>query len=419
MDRNFALALGLSFLVLMLWTMFTESTASPGAAQLPPPGETGRCGATEHEKKMIPEPVFPEPGGSSQPSWSKTCRSQRSQRSRQSRSRTRSTTRSSPRTVVACCSWRLKDYDVGEEFGGGAVDLVTFEPEQKPSLATPFDELGFGDLSRSAYSFEQPDSKTLVFTREQGGIRIRKTYLFEEERYLFRLRLELENGSDRQIRATFRTRWPAAMREESGFKDYSLVARSRRQSGAGACRVRPQHARDLRRQSTRGAAGVSLRGRLGRSAEPLFPGGADFRRPSRGRRALHPAGAGRRSHDRAGVPGGEHSTRPARRARASGVPRAQDPVASRSGGRPSRRGDPQGLVPVADSLLHLAAGRHVLRRPQLRRGDHHRDRHGAAADGAGDGPADEVDEEDGRAAAEDEGSPGEIRATIARSSPRR
>jgi YidC/Oxa1 family membrane protein insertase len=123
-------------------------------------------------------------------------------------------------------NWRLKDYDVGEEFGGAAVDMVTFDPEQKPTLATPFDELGFGDLSRSAYSVEQPDSKTLVFTREQGGVRVRKTYLFEEGRYLFRLRLELENGSDRQIRATFRTRWPAALREENGFKDYSLVTRA-------------------------------------------------------------------------------------------------------------------------------------------------------------------------------------------------
>jgi YidC/Oxa1 family membrane protein insertase len=63
-----------------------------------------------------------------------------------------------------------------------------------------------------------------VFTREEGGIRIRKTYLFEEDRYLFRLRMELENGSDRHVRATFRTLWPATMREESGFKDYSLVA---------------------------------------------------------------------------------------------------------------------------------------------------------------------------------------------------
>jgi len=122
--------------------------------------------------------------------------------------------------------WRLKEYDVGEELGGSPVDLVTFDPEQGSSLTTPFDELGFGDLSGSPYGFEQPDSKTLVFTREQGGVRIRKTYSFEEDGYLFRLRLELDNGSDRQIPATFRTRWPAAVREETGFKDYSLVARA-------------------------------------------------------------------------------------------------------------------------------------------------------------------------------------------------
>jgi len=120
--------------------------------------------------------------------------------------------------------WRLKQYDVGEEYGWAPVDLVTSRPEAGPALATPFDELGFGDLSRSAYAFEQPDSNTLVFTREEGGILVRKIYLFEEDRYLFRVRLEVVNGSDRHIGATFRTRWPAAVREESGFKDYSLVA---------------------------------------------------------------------------------------------------------------------------------------------------------------------------------------------------
>ena len=225
MDRNFALALGLSFLVLMLWTMFTESTRPPEPTQPPPLGEIGAVGDAE-QKEIIPEPVVPGPRASEpapvlQEVPVAQVPAEQIIEIQNSRYEAEFTTHGG-----GLISWRLKDYVVEEEFGGGAVDMVTFDSEQKSSLATPFDELGFGDLSRGAYDFEQPDSKTLVFTREQGGIRIRKTYSFQEERYLFRLRLELENGSERQIRATFRTRWPAAMLEESGFKDYSLVARA-------------------------------------------------------------------------------------------------------------------------------------------------------------------------------------------------
>jgi YidC/Oxa1 family membrane protein insertase len=224
-DRNFALALGLSFLVLMLWTMFTESTRPPDPAPPIPQGESSAVDAGE-QKEMVPEPVLPDLGASEPAPLVEEVPV--SQLPEEQIIEVQSALYSAEFTTRGggLLNWRLKDYDVGEEFGGAAVDMVTFDPEQKPTLATPFDELGFGDLSRSAYSVEQPDSKTLVFTREQGGVRVRKTYLFEEERYLFRLRLELENGSDRQIRATFRTRWPAALREENGFKDYSLVTRA-------------------------------------------------------------------------------------------------------------------------------------------------------------------------------------------------
>lgn len=223
MDRNFALALGLSFLVLMLWTMFTESNRPPEPVAESPLGES-EFTDREEPRSVAPEPVF----------------SEQVPRDYVAEVESASTVELFPEQRVeihnslydaefsthggSLLHWRLKDYDVGEEYGWAPVDLVTSEAELGPALATPFDELGFGDLSRSAYSFEQPDLNTLVFTREQGGIRIRKTYFFEEDRYLFRVRLEVENGSDRNIRATFRTRWPAALREESGFKDYSLVA---------------------------------------------------------------------------------------------------------------------------------------------------------------------------------------------------
>jgi len=222
-DRNFALALGLSFLVLMLWTMFSERSQPPDPTAPLPLGE-GELVDRGPKVDPTPEPVFPGAGVSERiPGIGDTASIQLPE---EQRVEIQNSLYDAEFTTYGggLLHWELKEYDVGEEYGWAPVDLVTIDPELGLALATPFDELGFGDLSRSAYTVEQLDANTLVFTSEQGGVRIRKTYLFEEERYLFRLRLELENDSDRDIRATFRTLWPARTREESGFKDYSLVA---------------------------------------------------------------------------------------------------------------------------------------------------------------------------------------------------
>ena len=223
MDRNFALALGLSFLVLMLWAMFTESTRPP--EPLLPLGEELAEDADRAERgEIAPEPAFPGPLGTEQaPLVADALAAEAPEEERVEVQKLLYEAEFSTHGGNLL-RWSLKDYDVGEEYGWAPVDLVTLDHQQAPALATPFDELGLGDLSRSAYTVEQPDANTLVFTREQGGIRIRKSYFFEDEGYLFRLRLELENDSDRHIQATFRTLWPAMMREETGFKDYSLAA---------------------------------------------------------------------------------------------------------------------------------------------------------------------------------------------------
>lgn len=222
-DRNFALALGLSFLVLMLWTMFSESTRPPDPDASNPPGEVAGS-AVREESEPTPGPSLEEPTLVEELPLAESAPAREEV----------------PEEIIELegklyqaaftthggnlLHWRLRDYDIGREYGNAPVDLVTLDQAEGLSLATPFEELGLGDLSRSAYRSERPDPNTLVFSREQAGVEIRKTYLLEEGRYLFRLRLEVENHSDRQIRATFRTRWPAAVHAESGFQDYSLVA---------------------------------------------------------------------------------------------------------------------------------------------------------------------------------------------------
>lgn len=224
MDRNFALALALSFLVLMLWTMLMEQRR-PAEGPLPPgegsTSEMAQPGEPVAQSLPATEPIPQQPPLFEEPVAIPEAADEEIIEFRTRLVDARFTTHG-----AALVSWALKEFEVAEELGSLPVQLVTFDAARQPSLATPFEELGFGDLSRGAYRAEQPDARTLVFTREQGGVRIRKTYFLREDDYLFRLHLELENRSNRHLRATFRTRWPAMMREESGFRDYSLAALS-------------------------------------------------------------------------------------------------------------------------------------------------------------------------------------------------
>ena len=91
------------------------------------------------------------------------------------------------------------------------------------ALATAFADLGVGDLARASYRAEQPDPQTLRFTLERDGLRIRKTYLFDDG-YSFRLQLEVENGSAAGVASSFVVGWPVTRRNSDDFTEYSVSA---------------------------------------------------------------------------------------------------------------------------------------------------------------------------------------------------
>ena len=70
---------------------------------------------------------------------------------------------------------------------------------------------------------EQPDPATLLFTATHRGVVLRKTYLFDRDGYSFRLRLEVDNGTDRHLRPTFRTTWPAKKTESDDYREFNVV----------------------------------------------------------------------------------------------------------------------------------------------------------------------------------------------------
>jgi YidC/Oxa1 family membrane protein insertase len=119
--------------------------------------------------------------------------------------------------------WELRTYRDAYQPGEPPVELTAFPTDRTVALATPLGALGYGDLSLAAFEIERSDSRSVVFTRTQAGIRVRKTYRVEEDSYLLTLRVEIENGSDRHLSPTFRIGWPTEGRETLDWSEHSLV----------------------------------------------------------------------------------------------------------------------------------------------------------------------------------------------------
>jgi YidC/Oxa1 family membrane protein insertase len=221
MDRNFLLAAALSILVLLAWQAYVVP---------PPPPPEDRAAATAPREEASPPAPTPE---ATAPPRSEAVAALGAEEPAALAAR-------GPEQRITLATelwqaeftshggglrrWELLGYEDASQPEHPLVEITTLGGEPDAALATPFEELGFGDLSRAEYLVERPDARTLVFTREQDGIRLRKTYTFEEGTYLFRLRMEVENRSERHVQPRFLTIWPATYRESADFREFNLVA---------------------------------------------------------------------------------------------------------------------------------------------------------------------------------------------------
>jgi YidC/Oxa1 family membrane protein insertase len=226
MDRNFLLAAALSILVLLAWQAYVVPPA-------PPPEERAeRVVRSDEPARPAPE----APGTAAAPPPVPPLAAPESEEQLVA-----AVARGPEQRVViagdlfeaeftshggALVRWELRGYDDASQPGRPPVEITTLGGEAEVALATPFEELGLGDLSRAEFQVERPDARTIVFTREQDGIRLRKIYALEEDGYLFRLRMEVENGSGRLVQPRFLTIWPAQFRESGDFREFNLVAYS-------------------------------------------------------------------------------------------------------------------------------------------------------------------------------------------------
>lgn len=121
-------------------------------------------------------------------------------------------------------SWKLLEYDDAMVEGRPNIEMVTLGEDWDLALGTPLRGLGQGNLSRLDYEVDRPDGNTVVFTRDVRGVQVRKVYSFSDDDYQVRLRIEIDNRTDRYVRPDFKTVWPARVRESGGFLEFSLAA---------------------------------------------------------------------------------------------------------------------------------------------------------------------------------------------------
>lgn len=221
MDRNFILALSLSLVVVYLWTFYMAPKTPPGEvpgasapAEAPLAGERPAAPA---EPGVLPAPAAATEAPASPPR--EAFAEEKQVTLETDLVRASFTTRGG-----ALVHWQLQQYDDAYLPGRPRVELTTFDPDRAVALFTPLDSLGYGDIRFTPYAVEQPDAHSVVFTRNQVGARIRKTYRVEPGSYVLQLRIELENGTERLLLPTFRVGWPTVGRSTHDWAELSLAA---------------------------------------------------------------------------------------------------------------------------------------------------------------------------------------------------
>jgi len=104
------------------------------------------------------------------------------------------------------------------------VELVDLPPDAPRALATPFDELGAGDLSDAYYEVVRAGPDEVELLLRHGGVEIRKVYSQPSDDYTMDLRIAVTNHTGRLLDPAFGLWVPAAVNQRPDFGELSLVA---------------------------------------------------------------------------------------------------------------------------------------------------------------------------------------------------
>jgi YidC/Oxa1 family membrane protein insertase len=117
----------------------------------------------------------------------------------------------------------LKGFRVAPAATAPPLVLTTGRGSFANALASPFSELGIGDLSHVAFEVERSEGDQIAFRYASGGIAVTKRFDFDPATYAFELRVGVENHSDRAIAPTYEIVWPAETETANDFREQSLA----------------------------------------------------------------------------------------------------------------------------------------------------------------------------------------------------
>src|SRR5262249_16153477 len=118
--------------------------------------------------------------------------------------------------------WELRNFRAPRSEGGGPVVLLDSDSAALVSFATPFADLGGGDLSEVPFRVADRGPHRAAFVWTQNGFTIHKLFELAEDTYELRLRLEVENHSTESISPGFGVVLPERVRESSDFQNLTL-----------------------------------------------------------------------------------------------------------------------------------------------------------------------------------------------------
>lgn len=223
MDRNAFLAFALSFLVLSLWMTWEAKNRpkpppEPAAVEQPvAPGEA-EPGAVPAPTAQAPAPAAPAPTPPPAPAASPEAPAEEL-RFENPQVRTVLSSRG-----AGIASWELLEYLTPPNEGRQPVRLIETSPGEAPALATPFPELGLGDLSAAVFEVVERGPRHVAFQLARGDLLVRKRIELEDEGYRGRLRIEVENRTAQPLDPSFSVLLTERVRDGSDFRDLALIA---------------------------------------------------------------------------------------------------------------------------------------------------------------------------------------------------
>jgi len=220
-DRNFILAMVLSMLVVTLWSS-TRPLPEPAEPKSPSAtsetdAETARASEQAPAGERVPagprseratfaapaafEPVLTTIGGE--------------------RFRGRLSTRGG--TLI---EYALLDYMTTEMSGPKReIDLLSSERGPLEGAATPFEELGLGNLRAAEFAIEDSSQNSVTYVLERDGVIVRKHFEFDLDGYTFTLGVAVQNTSGEVLYPRFEVEWPAAVQPGNDYAKISLITR--------------------------------------------------------------------------------------------------------------------------------------------------------------------------------------------------